>query len=116
MNMFRNNAPNIQLAQVTTEFIERFLDKRTSSAACKDTDRRAVSRFFSWCIERPRRWAVANPCREVRIHQEEKGPVAILSVEECKSHYQGRVSSAETKGFYRLLPGKGTKPGRKLWG
>ena len=33
-----------------------------------------------------------------------------------KSHYQGRVSSAETKGFYRLFPGKETKPGRKLWG
>jgi hypothetical protein len=33
-----------------------------------------------------------------------------------KSHYQGRVSSAGTKGFYRLFPGKGTKPKRKLQG
>jgi len=88
MKMFKNSVSNIRLGQVTPEFIEHFLDKRPSSAACKDTDRRAVSRFFSWCIERPRRWAAANPCREVRIHQEKKGPVAVLSVEECKSLLQ----------------------------
>jgi integrase len=85
MKTFKKSVTNIRLAQMTPDFIEHFLDKRTSSAACKDTDRRAVSRFFSWCIERPRRWVAANPCREVRIQREEKGPVAILAVEECKS-------------------------------
>ena len=91
---FKKSVTNTRLAQVTPEFIEQFLDKRTSSAACKDTDRRAVSRFFSWCIERPRRWVAANPCREVRIHQDAKGPVAVLSVEECKSLLQ----AAEANG------------------
>jgi integrase len=82
---FGDKVENVRIAEVTPEFIEEFLQKRDVSAVGKNTDRLAVSRFFSWCIERPRRWVTANPCREVRVDQGEKGPVAVLSVAECKA-------------------------------
>jgi integrase len=85
MTVFKNSVPNVRVAEVTPDFIEDFLKKRNVSPAGKDTDRRAVSRFFSWCIERPRRWAVSNPCREVKVEQGESGPVKILSLDECKA-------------------------------
>ncbi len=61
-----------------------FLKKRDTTPGGKDTDRRAVSRFFSWCIERPRKWAVTNPCRGVKVELGEAGPVKTLTVDECK--------------------------------
>jgi integrase len=85
MNIFKNSVPNVRLSEVTPEFIETFLGTRKTSAVGKDTDRRAVSRFFSWCIDRPRRWATSNPCREVKIDLGEKGAPDILSLDECKA-------------------------------
>ena len=54
------------------------------SALTRDNDKRALSRFFRWCIERPRRWILNNPTREVRVEREEKGPPQILTVEQCE--------------------------------
>lgn len=84
MNLFKNSVQNVSVSDVGPEFIEKFLDGRKTSAGGKDTDRRAISRFFSWCIERPRRWATTNPCRDVKVKQAEKGPVVVLTVAECK--------------------------------
>lgn len=83
MTLFKNTTRNLRVADVTPETIDAFLASRKVSASGKDTDRRAVSRFFSWCIERPRRWTVANPCREVRVEMGEAKPPEILSVEDC---------------------------------
>ncbi len=85
LNIFGNSVANVKLSEVTPEFLEAYLDKRTVSAATKDNDKRAVSRFFSWCIERPRRWVVTNPAREVRVNKGEKQPPQILSVDQCKA-------------------------------
>ena len=85
MNLFKNSVQNVRVSVVTPEFIEQFLGTRKVSASGKDTDRRAVSRFFSWCIERPRRWATSNPCREVKIDLGEKSAPEILSLKECKA-------------------------------
>ncbi|MGD1084697.1 MAG: hypothetical protein ABSA47_08105 [Verrucomicrobiota bacterium] len=85
MNLFRNSVQNVRVSEVTPEFIEKFLGTRDVSAAGKDTDRRAVSRFFSWCIERPRRWATSNPCREVKVDLGEKSAPEILSLPQCKA-------------------------------
>jgi len=85
LNLFKNSVQNIRVSEVTPEFIEKFLAERKVSAAGKDTDRRAVSRFFSWCIERPRRWATSNPCREVKVDLGEKSAPAILSLADCKA-------------------------------
>lgn len=83
VNVFVNSVPNLTVADVRPETIEGFLDKRNISMKSRDNDRRAISRFFSWCIERPRRWAAMNPCREVRVEKEEAGAPKILSVDEC---------------------------------
>jgi integrase len=76
------------------------LGKRTVSAKTKDNDRRAISRFFSWCIERPRRWAAMNPCREIRTARCDDVPPAILAVKECKA----LLTEAQAFEEGRLVP------------
>jgi integrase len=86
VNVFINSVSNIRVADVTPETIDGYLAKRTGlSAKSKDNDRRAASRFFSWCIERPRRWATMNPCREVKIQQGEDTPPEILTLKQCEA-------------------------------
>jgi len=85
MKVFKNGVSNVRVSQVTPETLETYLATRNTSPAGKDTDRRAISRFFSWCIERPRRWCNTNPAREVTIDQGETPPPAILTVEECEN-------------------------------
>ncbi len=84
MKIFRDSVSNVKVADVTPEFIENYLAGRKTSAGGKDTDKRAISRFFSWCIERPRRWAVANPCKEVKIAKGEAAPIVVLPVKDCQ--------------------------------
>ena len=100
MKVFRNIVANVRVSDVTPEFIEGFLAKRNTSPAGKDTDRRAVSRFFSWCIERPRRWATSNPCREVKVEKGESAPPSVLSIAECER----LLRSAETHKDGLLVP------------
>jgi integrase len=84
MGVFKNSVPNLRVADFTPELIEEFLSKQNVTAVGKDTYRRAVSRFFSWCIERPQRWTTSNPCREVRVTRpEDEAPPAILTMSEC---------------------------------
>ncbi len=85
MTLFKNSVANVRVADVDSDFIESFLKARNVSPSTKDTDRRAISRFFSWCIERPRRWAAINPCREVKIEHSEASPIQVLTVAECKA-------------------------------
>ena len=99
VNVFINSLPNMRVADVTPDTIDAFLSKREVSPKSKDNDRRAVSRFFSWCIDRPRRWAAMNPCREIRIPQAEDGAPEILTVKECeallnmaKTHKDGQLA------------------------
>lgn len=84
MNVFKNGISNHRVAEITPEIIENYLATRNTSPAGKDTDRRAISRFFSWCIERPRRWAISNPAREVRIDRGETPPPEILTIDDCE--------------------------------
>jgi integrase len=85
MSMFKNSVPNNRVAEITPDDIWAFLDGRKSTPGTKDTDRRAVSRFFSWCIERPRRWVNFNPCHSVKIKKPQNGHPKILSLADCKA-------------------------------
>jgi integrase len=85
LNRFKNGVQNLRLSEVTQDTIWTFLESCKAGAVGKDTDRRVVSRFFSWCIERPRRWINANPCHGVKIKQAQKSPPSILSLAECKA-------------------------------
>ena len=86
MTMFKNSVPNMPLSEMTPDDIWTFLDSRKSTPGTKaQEDRRAVSRFFSFCIERPRRWINFNPCHSVKIKQAQNGHPAILLLTECKA-------------------------------
>ena len=100
VNVFVNSTGNLRVSDVAPESIDTFLDKRSVSAASKDNDRRAISRFFSWCMDRKRRWATTNPCRSVKVDQGEKAPPSVLSVAECRA----LLAQAETFKRGRLAP------------
>jgi len=83
VNIFANSIGNLRVNDVTPDTIENFIGRLNVSNTTRDNYRRAVSRFFSWCIARPRRWVTLNPCREIKVEREEKGPPAILTLAEC---------------------------------
>jgi integrase len=101
VEIFGNSIGNVRVNEVTPDLIEIFLDKLRSrqvnpvSGVTCDNYRRDISRFFSWCIERPRRWTMTNPCKEIRVSIEEKAPPAILTVEQCKD----LLDAASAKGL-----------------
>ena len=86
VGVFGNSVGNLRVNEITPDTIEDFLGKLTKvSTVTKDNYRRAVSRFFSWCIERPRRWTMVNPCREIRVAKAETPPPAVLTLAQSKS-------------------------------
>lgn len=85
VNVFVNSTPNIRVVDITPETIENYLGKRDVSGASKDNDRRAVSSFMSWCMDRKRRWIAVNPCSAVKVDKGEKAPPAILTLEQCET-------------------------------
>ncbi|MGO8929880.1 MAG: hypothetical protein ACLQU3_23685 [Limisphaerales bacterium] len=92
LRTFANSIPNLKVSDVTSEVIDMFLDKRNVSASTKDNDRRAVSRFFSWCMDRKRRWVAVNPCHAVKVEKSVNRVPEILTVDECESLLQEGVT------------------------
>jgi integrase len=82
--MFSNSTPNLRVADISTDTIQEYLEKRKVSLTTRANGKRALSRFFSWCIQRPRRWCAVNPCRELQLAKSDKTPPAILTVEQCQ--------------------------------
>jgi integrase len=90
VSIFKNSVANAPVDQITADDIEAHLAKRNVSPSSKDNDRRAISRFFAWCIERPRRWMTSNPCAVVAIEKPtDAAPPQILTVTECKQLLRG---------------------------
>ena len=84
MTVFKNSVGRSNVGDVTPEFVEAFIAGRGVSAVGKDTYRRAVSRFFSWCIEK--KWIGSNPARKLtRTRKAESAPPAVLTVKQCKA-------------------------------
>lgn len=101
MRVFKLGMPNVPVANVTPELIEGFLARRAVGLVAKDTDRRAISRFFSWCKERPRHWITANPCADLaRTLPKREQPPAILTVDQCAA----LLHAAETARAGELVP------------
>lgn len=94
--LFINSTPNVRVCDVTPDTIENFLAKRNVSSITRHADKRGVSRFFSWCIQRPRRWATMNPCHEVKVHKGEQAPPEILPLKECAALL--KAAEAHEKG------------------
>ena len=84
VEVFVNQLGLIRVADVTPEQIERYLGKLDVAAVTKQNHRLAISRFFSWCMARPRQWRKDNPTTSVKIEQDERGEPEILTVEQCE--------------------------------
>lgn len=80
--MFVSEVGNLTLQDVTPETVEAWLDGRHASPTTKDNDRRAVGRFFQWCVDRPQRFIITNPCREVRVALPERDLPEIYTLPE----------------------------------
>lgn len=96
VGVFGNSIPNLRVNDVTPDTVENFLGRLGKlSGVTKDNYRRAISRFFSWCIERPRRWTLVNPCKEIKVEKEEKQPPAIMTLAQCEA----LLKAAEPSGL-----------------
>jgi integrase len=93
--VFGNSIGNLRVDLITAEIVEGFLAKLKMSAVSRDNYKRAVSRFFSWCIERPRRWTAVNPCREIKIDKGERPSPTILTLKQCED----LLRAAEREGI-----------------
>jgi len=92
---------NQRLGDLTGDTIHAHLASRPISRLAKDNERRGLSRFFSWCMERPRQWLRVNPCATVRTRRkhEETPPPAILTVAQVETLLRAAESGAPS-----LLP------------
>lgn len=99
--VFAANSENIPISELTAEHIERHLESLRTGAVNRDNHRRVISRFFSWCMERPRCWIPKNPCEFITIRKPERsGPPAVLTVAECER----LLSAAEQYENGALVP------------
>jgi integrase len=106
VNVFVNSVPNMRVADVTKEAIQTYLSKRAISPKSKDNDRRALSSFFSWCMDDERKWTAVNPCskKKKRIgkgkaEDQDEAP-DILGVEDCET----LLRAAEAHKGGRMVP------------
>jgi integrase len=89
VGIFGNSLPNLRVDEITPEIIEEHLAGFKISATSRDGYKRRISRFFSWCIERPRRWTTANPCNQIRIDMGERHAPVILNLKQCEDLLRG---------------------------
>lgn len=101
VNIFANSIGRMRLNEATADVIFTHLENRNVSKETRNNDRRALSRFFGWCIERPRKWITTNPARKETRERNtgDKAPPAILTLAECEkllrfaeAHKGGRLA------------------------
>ena len=85
VGVFASTVGNVPLAKITADTVDEFLRNRNVSPTSRINDRLAISRFCAWCMERPRRYLIVNPCGAVIVERGELGPPAILSVAESEA-------------------------------
>jgi integrase len=95
VNVFQNSIGNLRVADISPDTLQSFLGKLGVSAVTKNSYRRNLSGFFSWCKKSPRRWIHFNPCAEVEIEHEEAHAPKILTVAQAKA----LLKAAEPKGL-----------------
>ena len=86
VTVFKNSVPNARVSEMTPDEIWAFMDGLKITDGGKRAYRGAVSSFFSWCMERPRRWVNFNPCKGVTMKKQPRnGQPDILSLADCKA-------------------------------
>jgi integrase len=99
VGIFVNGTANRQVSDITPESIDAYLAGRaTLTAKSRDNDRRAISRFFSWCMDRPRRWMAFNPASKPKgRHNGAEDAPEILTVEQCEALLRAAESHKDGK-------------------
>jgi len=120
VGIFSNGIGNHRVSDIQPEHIDKFLAGRNASAATRDNDKRAISRFFSWCMEHPRGWLKFNPCSVVTVDKGEKSPLSILTVAECEKLLRAaeKVRGGEIVPYLAVCLFAGIRPseaGRLNW-
>lgn len=105
VNAFINATPNMRVCDALPETVLKFLEgmkvgDAKASARTRINYRDGVSKFFSWCMERERRWIAVNPCTAVKVKIGDVAPPEILSVEMCEK----LLRSAEKSNDGELIP------------
>lgn len=101
VKMFGNGIGNLKVADITVDTVLDYLEKRAVAKASKDNDRRALSRFFGWCMfkqdGRSRGWGVAaNPAKKQNREKRRHGPTpSVLNVKQC----QALLRASEKRGL-----------------
>ncbi|HNQ89554.1 MAG TPA: site-specific integrase [Verrucomicrobiota bacterium] len=101
--LFANSIGNVRVDAVTQETIAGYSETRKASLVSRDNDRRALSRFFTWCMDTPRRWIAVNPARvegRQKRTADAVAPPRVLSIDEAERLL--RVAAKFRKG--KLLP------------
>jgi integrase len=98
--IFGNSIPNHRLDAITVEHVEKYLAGRGTSPVSRDNDRRAMTRFFNWCKERPRNWLAHNPASDITVEKGEAGEPEVLTVEDCER----LLRAAEAHNGGNLVP------------
>jgi integrase len=86
VKVFGNSTANARIADITPDAVFTYLAKRDVAKASRDNDRRALSRFFAWCMDRPRQWIKINPARkETRERRGTNGHAPdVLALDACR--------------------------------
>ena len=84
VNIFGNGISNLRVDDIGPEVVEEFLGKLDVSPVTRDNYKRDISRFFSWCMERPRKWTRTNPCGTITIEKDEKKPPVVLTLQQAE--------------------------------
>jgi integrase len=105
VNAFVNSTANMHVCDVLPETVLKFLDgmkvgDAKASARTRINYCGGISKFFTWCMDRERRWIAVNPCTAVKIKIGDKAPPHILSLEMCER----LLRAAEKFKDGRLLP------------
>jgi integrase len=72
--IFNRGMGNVPLRAIDADALDAWLASRGTTPRGRKNDLLVVSRFLSWCGERPRRWIEANPARLVKF---EKGALRL---------------------------------------
>jgi integrase len=108
ITVFARYAPNLRIADFTKRHVLDYLAARNITPGSRDNDRRAVGRFFTWCMYEERKWTTFNPA-QLRKNERKDIPAlatgrkpkpAILTLDQC----QAMLKAAEKQRKGRLVP------------
>ena len=70
--------------EITPERLEGWFNELKLEPRSQQNYRLVASRFFAWCAERPRRWCLTNPAKEVKIVLPRAKEPVVLNPEQCE--------------------------------